>query len=503
MVSSRARSCARSSAGVVWRRGSGGPSGGAAATGAGGFSRARAPRSAANCAPTTSWTTIPAAASSAAARRTPRTLTSVRSWRSDSVGMRERLLHRGIVLRHERPGAELAQEGREPDAAEADRGHQIEPAEREARAVEPGHEQPEEVHQPHDEDHGRDLADEPRVALHAPREEEYEGEGEVQGDEPDRHRSPGAVLAGQVPWHLLPNVCRPDQEELRERHVRPQHHEGEHQVAEVVQVGGGDQPGEGLPPAEADGGSGAEGERGEHLAHPEAGRVDGRVPVRLERHGPVDGREGYGQAVEREPRTGEQTEAPWVRIGTGVALARPLVEDVREAEPGPEIDERARVEEEHVQVGALVAEQRIVERAGPGPDDVDVAHADGERQEEERQERQRARRRLEDAPQDEAPRAAREVVEHEDHERPERDAEAVEVADQPGAEEVARVREPARGARAERDHADDQRALLEALEPEGRLGRRAHRGPSVSSACRSAGGTSASVARWLRCRARM
>src|SRR5207245_6921376 len=117
---------------------------------------------AANCPPTTSWTTIPAAASSAAARRTPRTLTSVRSWRSDSVGMRERLLHRGIVLRHERPGAELAQEGREPDAAEADRGHQIEPAEREARAVEPGHEQAEDGRAPHGREHGRNPGAEPR-----------------------------------------------------------------------------------------------------------------------------------------------------------------------------------------------------------------------------------------------------------------------------------------------------------------------------------------------------
>src|SRR5881296_1157662 len=161
MVSSRARSCARSSAGVVCSRGSGGPSGRAAASGGGGgLSRARAPRSAANCTPTTSWTTIPAAASSAAARRTPRTLTSVRSWRSDSVVMRERLLDVGIVLRHERPAAELEQEGPEPDAAEADRRHQVEPAEREARSVEPGHEQPEEVYQPHEEDRDRDRADE-------------------------------------------------------------------------------------------------------------------------------------------------------------------------------------------------------------------------------------------------------------------------------------------------------------------------------------------------------
>src|SRR5205823_8108035 len=190
-----AHSCPGAAVGWGGGRGSGVPSGAAASVGVGALSPARAPRSAANCTPTTSWTTIPAAASSAAARRTPRTLTSVRSWRSDSVGMRERLLHRGIVLRHERQGAELVQEGREPDAAEADRGYQNEPAEREARAVEPGHEQPEEVHQAHDQDHGRDLADEPRVALHAPREEEHEGEGEVQGDEPDRHRGPGAVLA--------------------------------------------------------------------------------------------------------------------------------------------------------------------------------------------------------------------------------------------------------------------------------------------------------------------
>src|SRR5207244_7779252 len=180
MVSSRARSCARSSAGMVCRRGSGGPPSRAPASGAGGLSRA--PRSAANCTPTTSWTTMPAAASAPAARKTPRTLTSVRSWRSDSVGMRERLLHRGVVLRHERPAAELEQEGPEPDAAEADRRHQVEPAEREARTVKPAHQQPEEVHQPHEEDCDRDGADEPRVAFHAPREEEREGEGEVKSD---------------------------------------------------------------------------------------------------------------------------------------------------------------------------------------------------------------------------------------------------------------------------------------------------------------------------------
>src|SRR3989442_6017384 len=203
MVSSRARNCARSRAGGVCGRGWGGPPSSPTAGGAGGFAGARVPRSAANCTPTRSWATIPAAASAPAARRTPRTFTSVRSWRSDSVGMRERLLHRGVVLRHEGPAAELEQKGPEPDTAEADRRHQVEPAEREARAVEPGHEQPEEIYQPHEEDCDRDGADEPRVALHAPREEKREGEGEVQGDEPDGHRRPGAVLAGQVPRHLL------------------------------------------------------------------------------------------------------------------------------------------------------------------------------------------------------------------------------------------------------------------------------------------------------------
>src|SRR5207249_1415584 len=127
------------------------------------------------------------------------------------------------------------------------------------------------------------------------------------------------------------------------------------------------------------------------------------------RHGPVDGREGHGEAVEREPGAGEQAEAPRVGIGTGVALARPLVEDVRAAEPRAEVDRRARAEEGHVQVGALVAEQWIVERARPGPDDVDVAHAEGDRYEEDGQERQRARRGLEDAPHDEPPGPAREV----------------------------------------------------------------------------------------------
>src|ERR687888_580999 len=169
--------------------------------------------------------------------------------------------------------------------------------------------------------------------------------------------------------------------------------------------------------------------------------------------------------------------------------------------PNPEPEER------DVQVDARVAQHRVAfGRAGPGPE-VDVAHPDGEeRHEEECEERERARRRLEDAPHHHAPRAAREVVEHEDRERPQRDAEAVEPTDQPAAEEVGPAREPDdRGddAGSERGEADDERALLEALEPEGRSGPRAHRAPSVSSACRTAGGTSASDACWLRWSARI
>ena len=56
----------------------------------------------------------------------------------------------------------------------------------------------------------------------------------------ERQPLPAAAHAGQVPGRLLGQVARPDDQELREGEVGPQHDEGEQQLAEVVELLGGD-----------------------------------------------------------------------------------------------------------------------------------------------------------------------------------------------------------------------------------------------------------------------
>ena len=53
-----------------------------------------------------------------------------------------------------------------------------------------------------------------------------------------RHAPPAARDPPEVPGDLLGEVARPDDQELRERHVGPEHRERQHQVAEVVERAG-------------------------------------------------------------------------------------------------------------------------------------------------------------------------------------------------------------------------------------------------------------------------
>ena len=49
-----------------------------------------------------------------------------------------------------------------------------------------------------------------------------------------RDVAPAAAEAANVPGDFVRQISGPDDQELRERHVGPQHGEGQHQIAEVV-----------------------------------------------------------------------------------------------------------------------------------------------------------------------------------------------------------------------------------------------------------------------------
>ena len=96
-------------------------------------------------------------------------------------------------------------------------------------------------------------------------------------------------------------------------------------------------------------------------------------------------------------------------------------------------------------------------------------HAERDGDEQHEHERQHARRRFKDAPQHDAPTAARQVVQHHDRQRADRDARPECEAEQVGAEGVGRIDKAARNDESQAHDADDERRALQAFERGGDL----------------------------------
>ena len=222
---------------------------------------------------------------------------------------------------------------------------------------------------------------------------------------------------------LLGGVGRVDDEELRERQVRPQHEEGEEQLAQVVQVRGVDDAVERPLLGEHHQHGDREGQRRQALADDVEQPPHRREPVRVHRHRPVDDGEGHGQAEHQQPAARQPGQlAGNRRIAGAVLLRRPAVEHRRQANPDAEVEHLADQEERRVEVGGLVADDRV------GGDDVgvrpviEVAHAGDDRQEQHGHHRQRARGRFEQPADHQAPGAAGQVLDHQQRQAAQGDA---------------------------------------------------------------------------------
>ena len=147
-----------------------------------------------------------------------------------------------------------------------------------------------------------------RVALQRPREQEEERDEELEHGEERADPEPAAVRAEDVPGHLLRDVRDPDEHELRERDVGPERHEREQELPERVEVLEVHVRAElGRVVAGRGRGDDRDREGGHEAAGEPVDAEDRREEARVERHHPVERREGHG---EREERQRPRAEAP-------------------------------------------------------------------------------------------------------------------------------------------------------------------------------------------------
>ena len=165
--------------------------------------------------------------------------------------------------------------------------------------------------------------------------------------------------------------------------------------------------------------------------------VDRGIPAGIERHQPVDRREGGRQAVEDE--TGGRDHLHPSRQGGITRRVLPGGQPLQHpGEPAPdrEVEGRPGDEERGVEVHRLVTQEGVrldLVRARPP---VQLGQTEQERHEEQGDEGQRSGRGLEHTPDHQPPAAARQVVQHGDGGTAEGDREPVEKGDEVRAEEL-------------------------------------------------------------------
>jgi hypothetical protein len=146
------------------------------------------------------------------------------------------LVELGIVNRQNRPAPELTHVAAEPEPAHRQRQEHVQPAGADAFMMEIGRHQPPEIEDPRRDHENRDLDEHLALPFDGAGQQQDERNREVKNHQPQPHEPPAGLDPGQVPLDLMRQVAAPDDEVLGKREIGPQHHEGEHQVAEVVKV---------------------------------------------------------------------------------------------------------------------------------------------------------------------------------------------------------------------------------------------------------------------------
>src|SRR5215467_3656903 len=123
------------------------------------------------------------------------------------------------------------------------------------------------------------------------------------------NNAPGPLQAMMIKGDLFGLISRPDDQQLREREVGPEHVEGEKQFAEIVQVAFLNDVRKGLT-------SGKHGYHENHKRHRRNGlacdeheAVNRGSPMRRKRHCPVNRKKAHTKHIKNDSRTGEKFDA--------------------------------------------------------------------------------------------------------------------------------------------------------------------------------------------------
>ena len=357
--------------------------------------------------------------------------------------------------------AKLPDEAAEPQREYRTRQQHVKRTDRDAGGVKLGCDQPEQIDQPNDQDADDDDHENPGFAFHPPRQQQAERHGEMKDDERDADQPPTGVETVHVPCDFGRQVAGPDDQILRKGEVRPEHDERQQQVAEVVKVRRHDDSVERRPSAEPHKDRNQKRHRRKTLTTEDEHAVDGREPVRLEGHQPVERRKRDRQAVRDEPAGAQKLHAARdSRIGRLVLLERPRVQEIGERVPDQKIDTRTHDEERRVEVHVFVLQRLVARNERRIRPAVQAVHAEENRQKERREHRQRPRRGTDRPSDDDAPRAAGELVHHAERQGSERDPEHEHVRHQVRLQELRDVDDQPHDRHGEAGRAGNQQLAL-------------------------------------------
>src|SRR5712692_6336650 len=264
-----------------------------------------------------------------------------------------------VAQRQQRALLQVESKEAEPQSAERDGQNNIQP-----RGHSAGSEfrtrHPEEIDETHEDEPDGDFRKHFCVALHILREEQEKRHEEMEHQHDHRDDAPAAVQPRAIEADFFRLVTRPDDQELREIEIRPEHHESEEQFPQVMQVALLQDAGERLSARQKYDDRDHEGHRGNQLPGYEKEPVNGGGPVRRQRHHPIDGREGHDKNVENNAGAGKHFEAETQSavFGVGVLLLGQNIEDEHQRQPNSEVDDCTSVKASLSEVAFLKIRER-------------------------------------------------------------------------------------------------------------------------------------------------
>src|SRR5216683_173023 len=314
----------------------------------------------------------------------------------------------------------------EPQSAESEGQSNVQPGGHGARS-ELRARHPIQIHKAHeDEPHG-DLGEHSGVALHVLRKEQKKRHEEMEHQNDHGDDAPAAVQSCAIKADFLRLIAGPDDQELREIEIRPEHHESEEQFSQIVKMAFLKDAGKRLTACQKYDNRDHEGHGGDQLSRHKQKSVDSGSPVGGQGHGPVDGRKAHHKNVEDDARSGQHLEAETQRavFGPSVLLLRQNIEDEHQQKPYSEINDGANVKAILSEVTPLKVRESAFARGRSiepaffvSVARIKIAHAEKrDGQESDGHERQRARGRFQWTADDDAPVAAGQMLQHDEAER--------------------------------------------------------------------------------------